>query len=47
MSIRVIPVRGHYEVYINGLFVCSEDTYYRAVKEAEKYMKEKKENAHE
>lgn len=25
MTYRIIPVRGHFEVYINGEFYCSAD----------------------
>lgn len=29
--------RGHYEVYINGVFYCSADTYGEAANEIETY----------
>ena len=38
---KIVNVRGHYEVYINGKFICSEDTYSKAVKEAERCLVEK------
>lgn len=38
----IIHVMDHYEVYVNGEFICSEDTYGRAVKEIEKYLTERK-----
>ena len=27
MGYEIIPNRGHYEVHLNGEFICSEDTY--------------------
>ena len=30
MDYEIIPNRGHYEVYLNGVFICSEDTYSEA-----------------
>lgn len=35
----ILPNRGHYEVYLNGEFYCSADTYLEAVKEIESYKK--------
>lgn len=35
---EIINVRGHYEVYINGRFVCSGDTLNEAVRETEKCL---------
>ena len=32
---KIIAVRGHYEVYYNGKFWCSADTYNEAVREIE------------
>jgi hypothetical protein len=40
MAYQIIHVRGHYEVYINGKFVCSGDTWSEAVREAEKHLTE-------
>lgn len=40
MELKVINVRGHYEVYHNGKFVCSGDTMNEAVKEAEQCLEE-------
>lgn len=40
MELRVINVRGHYEVYYNGKFICSGDTATEAVREAEKCLSE-------
>lgn len=36
---KIIAVRGHYEVYHNGKFWCSADTYNEAVKEIEEVVK--------
>lgn len=33
---QIIAIRGHYEVYLNGKFFCSADTFMEAVKEIEK-----------
>ena len=38
MTYRIVPNRGHYEVYINGKFYCSADTRVEAVREVEKYL---------
>ena len=35
-DIHIIPVYGHYDVYINGEFYCSADTIIEAAKEIEK-----------
>lgn len=35
MSYDIVPVRGHYEVYINGEFYCSADNMTEAAKEIE------------
>lgn len=42
MAYKIINVRGHWEVYINGKFVCSGDTWNEAVKEAEEYLAERR-----
>ena len=42
MSYQIIHVFGHYEVYINGQFVCSGDTYNEASREAEKCLAERR-----
>lgn len=31
----IMRVKGHFEVYINGMFVCSADTYTEAARELE------------
>lgn len=30
MGYEIVPNRGHYEVYLDGKFICSEDTYSEA-----------------
>ena len=35
---KIIPVRDHFELYINGKFYCSADSWGEAVSEAEKYQ---------
>ena len=35
MAAEIIAVQGHYEVYIDGQFCCSADTYTEAVTEIE------------
>ena len=42
MDFQVINVRGHYEVYYKGKFVCSGDTMHEAVREAEKCLMERR-----
>ena len=39
MSYKIVPVRGHFEVHINGKFYCSADTWPEAVKEVEEFYK--------
>ena len=38
MTPEIRPVRGHFEVYINGKFYCSVDTQREAEDEIRKYM---------
>lgn len=38
MDYDIVPTFGHYEIYINGKFYCSTDTYYEAVREIESYQ---------
>ena len=40
MKYKIVDVYGHYEVYINGNFYCSVDTYTEAIREIENYEKE-------
>jgi hypothetical protein len=42
MAYRIINVCGHYEVYINGEFICSGDTASEAAREAEKVLAERR-----
>jgi hypothetical protein len=37
---KIIPVRGHYEAYVNGRFVCSGDTEMEVEKEIQTYESE-------
>ena len=37
MSYRIVPIRGHYEVHINGKFYCSADTWREADNEIKEY----------
>ena len=37
MKYEIIDVRGHYEIYINGNFYCSADTYTEAIREINNY----------
>lgn len=40
MSVRVQPVNGHYEAYLNGNFVVSGDTHAEVLKELEELEQE-------
>ena len=42
MSFRIVNIGGHYEVYIDGKFVCSGDTYNEASREADKCLAERR-----
>ena len=37
MSFRIVPIRGHFEVHINGKFYCSADTWKEADNEIKEY----------
>lgn len=37
MSVTITPNRGHWEVYIDGKFYCSADSFNEAVKEYHDY----------
>lgn len=41
MTYKITPRQGHYEIYINGKFYCSADSWLEAAKEIEEYQKEK------
>lgn len=36
---EIIAIRGHYEVYLNGKFFCSADTFMEAVNELQNEMR--------
>jgi hypothetical protein len=38
MNYKIKPFRGHFEVYINGIFYCSADTLREAVSELDQYF---------
>ena len=40
MSVKIVQVREHCEVYIDGEFYCSTDDWSEAKKEIEKYEEE-------
>lgn len=42
MAYKIIHVMDHYEVYIDGQFICSEDKWTDAVREAEEYLAERR-----
>ena len=37
MNYKIVAVRGHYEVYIDGKFYCSADTPEEAARDIENY----------
>lgn len=39
---EVKNVRGHWEVYVDGKFICSEDKWTDAIREAEEYLAERR-----
>ena len=39
MEIEIIPVKGHFEIYINKEFYCSADSWHEAVQDVENYRK--------
>lgn len=40
MDIKIIAVKEHYEVYLDGEFFCSADNAIEAAKEIEEYLRE-------
>ena len=40
MSVTITPKHGHWEVYIDGKFYCSADSFPEAVMEYTTYMKD-------
>ena len=39
MTYKIRPKKGHFEVYINGKFYCSADSWREAENEIKKYVK--------
>lgn len=39
MMVSIVPKKGHWELYINGKFYCSADSFSEAVTEYQNYMK--------
>lgn len=37
MSCQIIPIAGHFEIYIDGNFYCSADDWNEAEREVEEY----------
>lgn len=37
---NIIPIHGHYEIYINGKFYCTADDLNEAAREIEDYERE-------
>lgn len=42
MEIRVVHNAGHYEVYVDGDFICSADSYSEASDEIKKYLENRR-----
>lgn len=38
MTVKIVPVREHYEVHINGEFYCSADTLSEAKQDVNNYI---------
>ena len=38
MIFKIVHAAGHYDIYLEGEFYCSADTYGEAVDEVEKYL---------
>lgn len=38
-EVKIIQIRGHYEVYTDGKFLCSADSYIEAINELYKVYK--------
>ena len=41
MSYKIIPVKGHYEIYVDGEFFCSADSWSEAEREIEAFQLDK------
>lgn len=39
MTYKIKPIKGHFEVYINGKFYCSADNWREAENEIKNYVK--------
>lgn len=39
---QIVHKRDHYEVYVDGMFVCSADTVVEAAKELDGYLEERR-----
>ena len=44
MDVTIMPIRGHWEVYIDGKFYCSADSYAEAIDEYKIYLKARNAN---
>lgn len=44
MTFKIVPKHGHVELYINGAFYCSADTYAEALGEYNDYVKARNAN---
>lgn len=42
METRIVRKGGHYEVYVDGSFVCSADTAVEAAHELDEYLEERR-----
>ena len=40
MSYKIVPVNGHFEVYIDGEFFCTADSWKEAEMEIKEYQSE-------
>lgn len=43
MTVKIVPVREHFEVHINGEFYCSADTLSEANQDVDNYIEAHKE----
>jgi hypothetical protein len=41
MTFKILPCLGHVELHINGTFYCTADNHREAMKEYNKYVKER------
>ena len=40
LEYEIVPNKGHYDVYIDGDFYCTADSYYEAASEIDDYKKD-------